>query len=317
MNQPVKMPTLFLIDANSLIHRAYHALPPFTAPDGRPTGALYGLSNMLLRLLREDGPEYAAACFDRPEPTFRKEAYADYKAHRPPTPDELISQLREAHHLFKVFGIRALECPGFEADDIIATLAGRFDGGKNKIVILTGDLDTLQLVRDKSVVVRVPRKGVSDTLTYDTSQIKERYGLRPDQLPDYKALVGDSSDNIAGVSGIGPKTASAILQKFGSLKDVFKNPDKDRKLADKVLPQRARAEENRRLVELRRDAPLNVKDLEGLRREEDKERLKTYFAELGFKAILARLENGEEAASAKKRVPPEKRKSSAQGSIFG
>lgn len=309
------MSTLLLIDANSLIHRAYHALPPFTAPDGRPTGALYGLSNMLLRLLREEEPTYSAACFDRPEPTFRKEAYAEYKAHRPPTPSELVSQLREAHHLFEVFGIRTLEQPGFEADDIIATLADKFNGGKNKVVILTGDLDTLQLVRDKSVVVRVPRKGVSDTLTYDAAQIKERYGLRPDQLPDYKALVGDSSDNIPGVRGIGPKTASAALLEFGSLEAIFEDPDKDRKLADKILPHREQAAENRRLVELRRDAPLQVKELAELKLTEDKNRLKEYFMELGFKAILARLENG--GGKALPKTPATRKKSASQGAMFG
>lgn len=309
------MPTLFLIDANSLIHRAYHALPPFTAPDGRPTGALYGLSNMLLRLLREEEPAYAAACFDRPEPTFRKAAYAEYKAHRPPTPNELISQLREAHHLFRVFGIRTLEQPGFEADDIIATLAEKFNGGKNKVVILTGDLDTLQLVRDKSIVVRVPRKGVSDTLTYDAAQIKERYGLRPEQMPDYKALVGDSSDNIPGVRGVGPKTASAALLEFGSLEAIFKDPDKDRKLADKILPHRKQAEENRRLVELRRDAPLPIRELSELELAEDKDKLKEYFMELGFKAILARLEGGSKKNTS--RTSGGGKKDVAQGAMFG
>src|SRR3989344_8776589 len=142
------MKTLLLIDANSLIHRTFHALPPLTAPDGRATQSLYGLSSILLRIFKEDRPEYVAALFDRPEPTFRKEKYKEYKAQRPKAPDNLISQIIEAHTLFEKFGIKTFEKPGYEADDLIATLATKFsakDKKSLKVVILTGDLDTLQI----------------------------------------------------------------------------------------------------------------------------------------------------------------------------
>ena len=149
------MRKLLLIDANSVIHRSFHALPPFTAPDGSPTGAIYGVASILLKLWREDRPDYAAALFDRPEPTFRDKKYAEYKAQRPPAPDILILQIIEMHNLFRAFGITTFEKPGFEADDLIATLATRFKNEKDlQVVVLTGDRDTLQLVEGEKVVVQ-------------------------------------------------------------------------------------------------------------------------------------------------------------------
>src|ERR1700722_6968796 len=153
------MKRLLLIDANSIIHRAFHALPPFTGPDGRPTGALYGISAMMLNLWRDSRPDYVAALFDRPEPTFRDLKYKEYKAQRPPTADELVSQIIEARKLFEAFGVTVFEKAGYEADDLIATLAEKFRGTKVsgedlQVVILTGDRDTLQLVAGDKVVVK-------------------------------------------------------------------------------------------------------------------------------------------------------------------
>src|SRR5665213_1454111 len=200
------MKKLLLIDANSIIHRAFHAIPPFTGPDGRPTGALYGISAMMLTLWRTAKPDYAAALFDTPEPTFRDKMYAEYKAQRAPTADELIKQIIEAPTLFGAFGLRVFKKPGFEADDLIATLAEKFKGAKDpqtgeeiQVVILTGDRDTLQMVEGEKLVVKLFNKGVSDTTIYDEKAVEEKYGLKPNQLVDYKALVGDNSDNIKGV----------------------------------------------------------------------------------------------------------------------
>src|SRR5271170_2642242 len=146
------MKQLLLIDANSIIHRSFHALPPFTGPDGRPTGALYGISAMMLTLWRTMKPDYAAALFDTPEPTFRDKKYAEYKAQRPPTASELIKQIIEAPTLFESFGVKVFKKPGFEADDLIATLAEQFRGEPDvQVVILTGDRDTLQLVENDKV----------------------------------------------------------------------------------------------------------------------------------------------------------------------
>lgn len=302
------MKQLFLIDANSIIHRAFHALPPLTAPDGRPTGALYGLASVLLKIFREEKPDYIAACFDRPETTFRQEKYPAYKAQRPQAPSELVSQLIEAPRLFRAFGIKTFDRPGLEADDLIATLAGRFGDRADadvRVVILTGDMDTIQLVRSDKVVVRTFKKGVSETKTYDAEAVRERYGLAPEQMVDYKALVGDQSDNIKGVPGVGPKTAQALLSQAGSLEKFFKNSDKYPKFKDKILPWRKEVELNRELVALRNENTDGVESISALAPQFHPEKLTKYFRELGFETLIKRLESG-----------PKLDKGSSQGSIF-
>lgn len=282
------MKELLLIDANSLIHRAYHALPKtFTSPQGNPTNALFGLSKIILKLARESPAEYAAACFDRPEPTFRKEVFQEYKATRPEAPDDLISQIVGARDLFSAFGISSFEVPGFEADDIIATLAERFGGVPElRVVILTGDRDTLQLVRGEKIIVRAPKKGVSETITYDEKTVKEHYGLSPEQIVDYKALAGDPSDNIKGVSGIGPKTASALLSRYGTLENLYEKANEDPVLFRKLKGTEGDAYAAKRLVVLRKDAPVDPGDIEALRWEINEEKLREYFRAMGFWSLL-------------------------------
>lgn len=294
------MRILLLIDANSIIHRAFHALPPFTAPDGRPTGALYGLASIFLKLWREEKPNYAAALFDRPEPTFREEKYKEYKAQRPPAPNELISQIIEARNLFQKFGIKVFEAPGFEADDLIATLTERFRKEPDlQIVILTGDRDTLQLVEGEKIVVRTFNKGVSDTTTYDAKKVEEKYGLKPTQMVDYKALVGDPSDNIKGVPGVGPKTAVELIKKFGSVENIYKNLSSDKKLEARLAPFKEEARLSKELVVLRKDAPIGRAELRDLSAGERPEELKEYFLGLGFGSLLKRMA---ESAKAEKSI---------------
>lgn len=292
------MKTLLLIDANSLIHRSFHALPPFTAPSGEPTGALYGLSSILLKIIKERKPDYWAAAFDRPEPTFRKKIFKEYKIHRPKAPDELISQIIKAHELFEKFGIKTFEQPGFEADDLIAALAKRFKTEQGLMaVILTGDLDTLQLVRDGKVAVETPKKGVSEITTYDEKAVQERYGLNSEQLPDYKGLVGDASDNIPGVAGIGPKTASRLLGEYYNLENLYqklktKKPEefakKDRRLFQKLLDSEEQAFFSKKLVLLNQDIeiPVSLGDLEC---RDLGEPLLEYFRQLGFQSLVVRI----------------------------
>lgn len=289
------MKTLLLIDANALIHRSFHALPPLTTPQGEPIQALYGLSRILLKLFREDpqagGFEYVAALFDRPEPTFRKQKYIEYKAQRPKSPDELISQIIKAHEVFEKFGVKTYEIPGFEADDLIGTLAHRFNKNKDvRVVILTGDLDALQLVEGDKVVVRTFKKGISDTMVYNEEQVIARYGLRPEQLPDYKALSGDPSDNIPGIRGIGPKTTSALLKKYGTLTNIFKELKEGDKLYDKFKDKKEEAALFRELATIDRGAPLEVSDLEELKKNQlDVEVLTDYFKVLGFESLVKEL----------------------------
>lgn len=318
------MRTLLLIDANSIIHRSFHALPPLTNKTGAAVGSIYGLSSILLRLWRDGRPaegearptgearfggrpDYAAALFDRPEPTFREKKYKEYKAQRPPAPGELIYQIIEAPNLFEAFGIKTLSKAGFEADDLIATLAEKFRGEPDlQIVILTGDRDTLQLVDGEKIVVRTFKTGVSDTLTYDEKMVMEKYGLTPSQIVDYKALVGDPSDNIKGVPGIGPKTATEILQKFGTLDNAFKNIGSDAKLEKRIGPYKAEAELSRMLVILERNVPTELKTLDELATKGAGDTVKNYFEKMGFQALIRRL-TGEEIP-ARKEKSPEKRK---------
>jgi DNA polymerase I len=314
------MKKLLLIDASSIIYRCFHALPPLNSSSGIPTQAIYGVASVLIRLWRESEPAFAASLFDRPEPTFRKKEYAEYKAHRPPAPSELVQQIIGAHQLFELFGIRTFEAPGWEADDLIATLAHRFgDEHDVQVEILTGDLDTLQLVRGDKVVVKTFRKGISDTMTYNEPAVLERYGLRPDQLVDYKALVGDTSDNIKGIQGIGPKTACAILQEYGTLDEALNgHPGK---LQDKVLPWRAEIEAAKRLVLLKDYEPLPVSHLSELAVSWDPEALKDYFRSLGFETLAKRLDGEDKkparAAKTEETAPKEPpAPEDKQGSFF-
>ncbi len=292
------MKQLLLIDANSIIHRSFHALPPFTTPDGKPSGAIYGIASILMKLWRDGRPDYAAALFDRPEPTFREKAYAEYKAQRPPAPDDLVAQIVEAHKLFPVFGIRTFEMPGYEADDLIATFAERFKREENvMVVILTGDRDTFQLVEDGRIAVRTFNKGVSDTTIYDEAAVKERFGVTPAQMVDYKALVGDASDNIKGVPGVGPKTAAELLAKYGSVEGIFAHMNEDPKAEKKIGPFRKEAERSRSLVILERHVPLEMPALEdlapcpGLRDP----KIEDYFITMGFATLLKRIYEGDAA----------------------
>ncbi len=300
------MKKLILIDANSLIHRAFHAIPPFTAPDGSPSGALYGLSSLLLNICRTERPDMAAAAFDRPEPTFRKEAFAEYKAHRPKAPDELVSQLIAAHDVFTAFGIPTFEVPGFEADDIIGTLAERFKSDREiETVILTGDLDALQLVDDGRVLVEILKKGVSETVIYDEAMVEERYGLKPEQLPDYKGFVGDASDNIPGVKGMGPKTAQALIARYGSLERIYSDMPETDPAAKKALPFKKEALFSKHLATIRRDTPVapTKSDLAfpGL----ETAKLMGLFERFGFQSLMKRLDLG-----------PDKPKKKETGTLF-
>ena len=283
------MKTLLLIDAHALIHRAFHALPPLTTPSGEPAGAIYGVSNTLIKILKEQKPDYIAAAFDRPEPTFRKEIFKDYKSHRPPAADELIHQIIKAYELFKKFNIPIFEKPRFEADDIIGTLVNKLKEKDGlKIIILTSDLDTLQLVKKDDVVVQTPKKGISETVLYNEEAVINRYGLTPSQLPDYKGLVGDPTDNIPGVPGVGPKTASKLLKEYKTLENLYKKISGEHKLAEKLLKYKNQAFFSKKLATIRQDVLLeiNLKNLT-FNPPENKILIK-YFSELGFQSLVKR-----------------------------
>lgn len=212
---------LVLLDSHAILHRAYHALPDFATSKGEPTGALYGLSTMLLKIVEDLKPDYVVACYDVKGPTYRHEAYDGYKAQRKKTDDDLITQLNSSRNIFKAFDIPIYDKQGFEADDILGTIVEQMKG-KLDIVIASGDMDTMQLIHDKDVQVYTLKKGIKDTIIYDEDAVKERYGFGPEAIPDYKGLRGDPSDNIIGVAGIGEKTATILITTFGSIENIYK-----------------------------------------------------------------------------------------------
>ncbi len=260
--------TIILLDTHAILHRAFHALPDFTTKEGKPTGALYGLSTMLLRLIDQFHPEYIFACYDLPEKTFRHEAYDGYKGKRQKTDDALIDQIIESEKIFKAFDIPIYSKPGFEADDMLGTLSEILKKDKkNKIVVASGDMDTLQLVSGTQVVVYTLKKGISDTVIYDEKSVTERFGFSPKFLPDYKGLRGDPSDNIVGIKGIGEKTAETLIKEFHTIEKMYsalkKTPGKFKELG--ITPRiQTLLQENEEealfskvLATIRKDAPID------------------------------------------------------------
>lgn len=214
--------TLLLIDGNALMHRAYHALPPFKTKDGLPTNAVYGFLSMLQKAIVDFKPTHLAVCFDTPTPTFRKKIFAKYQAHRPILDDQLKLQMPLVRETLDKAGITRLEKPGFEADDLIGTITAKLKKPDTRIFIFTGDKDILQLVSDK-VFVLAPLIGLANVKLYDRGEVKKRFSLTPEQIPDLKGLMGDSSDNYSGAKGIGPKTAGQLLLQFQTIDNLYKN----------------------------------------------------------------------------------------------
>lgn len=237
MNRPARK-RLVLLDSHAILHRAYHAIPDLASSAGEPTGALYGLASMLLKLSEELKPDYVIAARDLPGKTHRHEVYEDYKGTRAEADQELIVQLQKAPEVFAAFGIPVLSAPGFEADDVIGTLVKQGEKRDDiEIVIATGDMDTLQLVSEHTSVFTL-RKGFNDTVLYDGDRVRERYGFGPEHIVDYKALRGDPSDNIKGIKGIGEKGATELIEQFGSIEDIYEAIEKhEAAFAKEVKPR--------------------------------------------------------------------------------
>lgn len=222
-----KQKTLLLLDAHAIIHRAYHAVPDFKNSKGEPTGALFGIINMLFGILERYKPDAIIACYDLPHPTYRHEIYEAYKGHRKKSDDDLIIQIKSSREIFKDLCIPMYDKPGFEADDILGTIVHKVTGdGHNqdedyRVIIASGDMDTMQLIKDDQVLVYTLKKGLNDTIIYNEEAVIAKYGMTPKQLIDFKGLRGDASDNIIGVPGVGEKTATLIIQQFGSIENMY------------------------------------------------------------------------------------------------
>ncbi len=215
---------IILIDGSSLLYRAYFALPHFITKDGEPTGAIYGFVQMLLRLIKDEKPDYVAVSFDRKAPTLRHIEFKEYKANRPPVPDELARQFETIHEVLAVFGIPVYEIDGYEADDVIATLVNLLKTSNMQILIVTGDMDLAQLI-DGNVILVLTRKGVSNLEKLDRNAFQKKMGFSPERVVDYKILTGDVSDNIPGIPGIGPKRALKFIEKYENLEALLDNLD--------------------------------------------------------------------------------------------
>ena len=214
---------LFLLDAQAILHRAYHALPDFSSSKGEPTGALYGVSLMLLKIINELKPDFIVACFDVKDPTYRHVAYDAYKAGRKKTDDDLVFQIDKSKEIFESFGVPVYEKSGFEADDLLGTITEKLKNNKEiEIIIASGDMDTMQLVEKNRVSVYTLKKGIKDTIIYDEKAVEARFGFEPGLLPDFKGLRGDPSDNIIGIKGIGEKTATDLIKNFGTIEEIYK-----------------------------------------------------------------------------------------------
>ena len=300
------MERLVLIDGNAILHRAYHALPPLTSRDGRVVNAVYGFFGMLFRVTQDLKPTHLAVAFDTEKPTFRHAAYVGYQAHRPRLESDLADQIGLTQEILLSGGIPVFIAPGYEADDIIGTLAEQAVGYYTRgpapersrrvtprsdveVIIVTGDRDLLQLVR-KNVKVYAPVRGLTETHIFDEREVKNYMGVTPDQIVDYKALIGDQSDNYPGVAGIGPKTAVGLLEKFKTLEGIYKNL---KKISPTVVMKLSEGHDSamlsQDLARIRTDTPISF-DLEKMEFEEFKnnESLTNTFRELGFKSLVVR-----------------------------
>ena len=293
--------TLVLLDAHAILHRAYHALPDFASPTGEPTGALYGVVAMLLKIIEDFKPDAIVACFDLPEPTYRHDAFAGYKGTRSKTDDALVAQINRSRDIFAVFGIPIFEHPGFEADDMLGTISYQMKATPEvQVVIASGDMDTMQCVDKKRVVVYTLKKGIKDTILYDEEAVKERFGFPPKLVPDYKGLRGDTSDNIPGIVGIGEKTGTDLIMNFGGIDDIYKKLKKDETqfLAAGIKPRivnllkegEEEARFSKMLATIRIDAPVTfVMPSTHWQEAADTDAILNLFSELGFRTLGSRI----------------------------
>lgn len=294
---------LVLLDAHAIIHRAYHALPDFSSSGGEPTGALYGLSSMLLKIVQDLKPDYLIACYDLPEPTYRHEIYKDYKAGRAKTDDELVVQLERSRDIFTAFSIPIYDKVSFEADDILGTIVEKTKGDKDiEVVIASGDMDTMQLISGKRVRVYTLKKGIKDTIVYDEKAVEDRFGFKPKLLPDYKGLRGDPSDNIIGIKGIGEKTATILIKEFGSIEQIYKALKKDEKqfikagITQRIIGLLKDNEEealfSKELATIQLNVPIDFKYPEKPWRDTlDINMVLKLFSELNFRTLSQRVKN--------------------------
>ncbi len=285
------MSKLVLVDGNAIVHRAYHALPPLhKTENGDLTNAVYGFFSMILKIIGDLEPDHLIVTFDRPAPTFRKQMYAGYQATRPKMDDGLSNQFKIIHEVLEKINVKIFELDGYEADDLIGTLARQAseESKENQVIILTGDRDLLQLVTDQTLIL-APITGVTKMILFDIDKVKEKYGLEPHQFIDYKALVGDNSDNYPGVNGIGPKGAANLLNKFHTLEGVYTNLGEiSPNLSEKLATDAEQAAMAKKLATIEVNVPIHLKFSECEIGKIDKDALLNEFKKLSFNSLIDR-----------------------------
>lgn len=304
---------LIIIDSNSIIHRAFHALPPLTNKKGQVVGAVYGFLLAFFKVIKDFKPDFIVACFDLPGPTFRHKRFKQYKAKRPKAPQELYDQIPIIKDVLKSFNVPIFGKQGFEADDIIGTIA-KLAPRKQVMpvlesIILTGDKDALQLV-DKKTKVFLLNRGIKNAILYDQDEVVERCGITSKQVVDYKALRGDPSDNIPGVTGIGDKTAVMLLSKFNTLEKLYEEIEKNSTKAKELRPRlrelliqyKEQAFLSKYLADINKDVPIDFNLKESSWGNYDKKTAVKKLEELGFKTLIKRLEGMNEMEEKKKNL---------------
>jgi len=286
---------LIIIDSNALLHRSFHALPPLMTKSGQETGAVYGYLLTMFKAITDLKADYVVACFDTKMPTFRHEMFKDYKAQRPATPSGIISQIPITKEVLATFKIPVFAKEGVEADDLIATICAKQpkEYPDTEIFIVSGDLDNTQLI-DEGIKVYTLGKGIKDTVIYDINKVRERFGVEPKQMVDFKALTGDPSDNIPGVAGIGKKTAAEIIQKYGSIKNLYEELSTDTavlkpKVKEMLKLNKESALMSRELAQMKNDVDIDFKIEDCKFGNFDKNQVENIFRRLDFNSLISRL----------------------------
>lgn len=292
MNEKAYKQRLFLLDGSALAYRAYFTFirSPLYSPSNFPTSAVYGFTNTLLKILQEEKPDFIAVIFDRPEPTFRQDIYKEYKATREKMPDELVIQLPKIKEILEAFNIPIIELPGFEADDIIGTLARKAEQENIETYIVTSDKDMMQLVNNNIKILKPGKKG-DEWEILDCESVKKYFGVSPQQVIDLLALAGDASDNIPGIRGVGQATASALIREYGNLENLYNNIDtiKRKNIRTNLIKGKKEAYQFRELVTINTSVPINVNILNLNVKDKDVNKLKILFEELGFKTFYKKI----------------------------
>ncbi|MFH1855138.1 MAG: 5'-3' exonuclease H3TH domain-containing protein [bacterium] len=302
-------PKIILIDGNAILHRSYHAMPRFEV-NGKLVNAIYGFISILFYNISRFEPKYLAVAFDVKGPTFRDEIFKEYKAKRIKPPQEFYDQIPEVWDFVRTMEIPLLTKEGFEADDVIGTISKRINGdlGEGEIIIVTGDQDTLQLVDDRTFVA-MPAMGKTQETVYDSSAVIGKFGLAPEKIIDYKALSGDSSDNIPGVRGIGPKGAGGLLREFGSVEKIYEYLEKSDntkikpRIANLLLENKDAAFMSKKLATIKTDVPLDFKLSEAKLHDFDEKKVTEFLEKFRFRSLI-------------KRMPISKRTNGQQESLF-